>query len=192
MPASQAAESATAPGRRRSGAWSIARGLSLALLAALAFLPLVNWIPGGHEADWYGTARCSPPASAPSRNPCRPRTPRTRPGPYPTQRPAASLTRRRPAPILGPVRWYFLLPMAPDRGSRRLHGRSAALSRAERWGKRVPARPALGWVAGLRAVCKPSGLAVDQESCGWRRPALCARPGGFNAQRMAEGLTRAA
>jgi hypothetical protein len=56
MPASQAAGSATAPEKRRSGAWSIARGLILVLLAALAFLPIVNWIPGGHEADWYGTA----------------------------------------------------------------------------------------------------------------------------------------
>lgn len=56
MPASQAAESAPAPARRRSSARSIARGLLLALLAALALLPIVNWIPGGHEADWYGTA----------------------------------------------------------------------------------------------------------------------------------------
>ena len=56
MPSSQAAESAPAPGTRRVGAWSVARGLLLALLAALAFLPIVNWIPGGHEADWYGTA----------------------------------------------------------------------------------------------------------------------------------------
>jgi hypothetical protein len=56
MPESQAAEPATAPGRRRIGVVSIARGLVLALLAALAFLPIVNWIPGGHEADWYGTA----------------------------------------------------------------------------------------------------------------------------------------
>jgi len=55
MPASQGAESATAPGRRRIGAWSITRGALVAVLAALAFLPIVNWIPGGRTADWYGT-----------------------------------------------------------------------------------------------------------------------------------------
>lgn len=55
MPASQAAESATAPGRRRIGAWSIVRGALVAVLAALAFLPIVNWIPGGRTADWYST-----------------------------------------------------------------------------------------------------------------------------------------
>ena len=34
-----------------------ARGALVALLAALAFLPIANWIPGGHDTDWYDTAR---------------------------------------------------------------------------------------------------------------------------------------
>lgn len=33
------------------------RGAVVALLAALAFLPIANWIPGGHSTDWYDTAR---------------------------------------------------------------------------------------------------------------------------------------
>ncbi|MEO8031972.1 MAG: hypothetical protein ABI765_14070, partial [Gemmatimonadota bacterium] len=30
------------------------RRLAVLCLAALALLPIVNWIPGGHSADWYG------------------------------------------------------------------------------------------------------------------------------------------
>ena len=33
------------------------RAVVVALLAALAFLPIANWIPGGHRADWYDTVR---------------------------------------------------------------------------------------------------------------------------------------
>ena len=35
----------------------VARGALVALLAALAFLPIANWIPGGHDTDWYDNAR---------------------------------------------------------------------------------------------------------------------------------------
>ena len=35
----------------------VARGALVAVLAALAFLPIANWIPGGHDTDWYDTAR---------------------------------------------------------------------------------------------------------------------------------------
>jgi hypothetical protein len=31
----------------------IARGGLVAILVGLSFLPIVNWIPGGHVADWY-------------------------------------------------------------------------------------------------------------------------------------------
>jgi hypothetical protein len=34
--------------------WRIARGALVACLAGLSLLPIANWIPGGHEADWYG------------------------------------------------------------------------------------------------------------------------------------------
>jgi hypothetical protein len=32
------------------------RVAAVALLAALAFLPIANWMPGGHDVDWYATA----------------------------------------------------------------------------------------------------------------------------------------
>ena len=42
--------------RRPSVVWPYVRWPLVAALAALAFLPIANWIPGGHEADWYSTA----------------------------------------------------------------------------------------------------------------------------------------
>ena len=33
----------------------IARGALVAILAGLSLLPIANWIPGGHAANWYGT-----------------------------------------------------------------------------------------------------------------------------------------
>ena len=39
---------------RRAG--PVLRGAAVAVLAALAFLPIANWIPGGHDTDWYDTA----------------------------------------------------------------------------------------------------------------------------------------
>jgi hypothetical protein len=47
MPTSQ-------PAAGRIGAVRVA---AVALLAALAFLPIANWIPGGLDTDWYDTAR---------------------------------------------------------------------------------------------------------------------------------------
>lgn len=37
-------------------AWTWVRWPLVAALTALAFLPIANWIPGGHEADWYQLA----------------------------------------------------------------------------------------------------------------------------------------
>ena len=57
MPASHPSRQDAAPlVARRRGAWRWVRWPLVLALAALAFLPVVNWIPGGHEADWYGTA----------------------------------------------------------------------------------------------------------------------------------------
>ena len=36
--------------------WRIARGALVTVLAGLSLLPIANWIPGGHSADWYGAA----------------------------------------------------------------------------------------------------------------------------------------
>ena len=57
MPASQAAAPARAPDRARPRARFLARGALVAALAALAFLPIANWIPGGHLANWYAAVR---------------------------------------------------------------------------------------------------------------------------------------
>lgn len=37
-----------------SGSGRLLRWTAAALLLAFGFLPIVNWIPGGHEAPWYG------------------------------------------------------------------------------------------------------------------------------------------
>ena len=42
------------PSQPSGGCARAVRVAVVALLAALAFLPIANWIPGGHDANWYG------------------------------------------------------------------------------------------------------------------------------------------
>ena len=44
------------PSQTPAGPVGALRVAAVALLAALAFLPIANWIPGGHDVDWYATA----------------------------------------------------------------------------------------------------------------------------------------
>lgn len=44
----------TSPSVARGSARAIARAAGV-VIAVLAFLPIANWIPGGHQADWYST-----------------------------------------------------------------------------------------------------------------------------------------
>jgi len=53
-PAPEVPAPPAAPSR---SAWTRVRWPLVAALAALAFLPIANWIPGGHAADWYQVAR---------------------------------------------------------------------------------------------------------------------------------------
>jgi hypothetical protein len=45
------------PSQPSGGRFGAVRVAVVALLAALAFLPIANWIPGGHATDWFDTAR---------------------------------------------------------------------------------------------------------------------------------------
>ena len=57
MHSSHPATAAAAPATRRPRAvWPFVRWPLVAALAALSFLPVANWLPGGHDADWYATA----------------------------------------------------------------------------------------------------------------------------------------
>jgi hypothetical protein len=45
------------PSQPSHGRIGALRLVGVALLAALALLPIANWIPGGHDVDWYDTTR---------------------------------------------------------------------------------------------------------------------------------------
>jgi len=43
-----------APDREAKRAWAFLAWIAAIFIGVLGFLPVANWIPGGHEAEWYG------------------------------------------------------------------------------------------------------------------------------------------